>query len=111
MKLWHHGIDLAAVKDPHKNSFDHIIKMVSQCNLIAAQLLCMGIEVTPPHSGAEVTGGLIHIHHNIKNIRVKDPHRDIHKSCIFLNELPVFRLISRIHHNKFQFKLRITLAL
>ena len=110
VELGHHGIDLPSVEDPHKDGLNHIIKMVAQGNLVASQLPGMGVQVSPAHPGAEITGGLIHIHHNIKNISVKYADGNVHKGCIVLDHPPVIRMITRIHDNKLQVKLRITLA-
>ena len=105
MKLGHHGINLASVKDSHKNGLYHVVKMMSQRYLIAPQLPGMGVQIPSSHSGAQVAGGLLHVHHNVKYIRVKDAHRYIHKGCIIFNQLPVVRIVSGIHDNELQLKI------
>ena len=37
VKFGHHGLDLTAVDHPHENGLDHIIIMVPQSDLVAAQ--------------------------------------------------------------------------
>ena len=111
LKLGHHGIYLASVKDSHKNGLNHVVKMVSQRYLIAPQLPGMGVQIPSSHSGAKVAGGLLHVHHNVKYIRVKDAHRYIHKGCIIFNQLPVVRIVSGIHDNELQLKIRPALPL
>ena len=73
-----------------------------QSDLIAAQLLCVCIKKPPPHSGTQITGGLIHIHYYIEYIRVEYSDRNIHGFGILFNHPAVGRIISGIHHEKMQ---------
>ena len=36
VELWHHGLNLTAVEHAHEYSLYHVIKMMSECDLVAA---------------------------------------------------------------------------
>ena len=49
------GLHLCPVKHSHKDSLDHIIIMMSQSNLVAAQFLCLVVEMPSAHTRAQIT--------------------------------------------------------
>ena len=110
VQLGHHGLHLAAVQHSHKDRLDHVVKMMPQCDLIAAMLLCMGIEKPPAHPRTEIAGIFPDVHHHIKNIGLEDGYGNAKKRCIFLNSPAVPRVISRIHHQKYQFKRKFSMT-
>ena len=65
MQLWHHGLDLAAVQHSHQDSFYDIIVMMSQSNLIAAQIFRLFIQTAPSHPGTDVAGIFIDPVHGV----------------------------------------------
>ena len=98
-------------KGVHKDRLDHIIKMMSQRNLITSQLLGMRIQITTSHSRTQVTWIILNFCHCIKNITFKNRKRNSQKLCIILNNLPVIRIIARIHYQKHQFKMNLPMTL
>ena len=84
--------------------------MMAQGDLVAAQLLGIGIEVASSHSGAEVAGRFVHIHHHIKDIGFKDPDGNPHQLCVGFDQSPVVRMITRVHHNELQTEIHLSMA-
>lgn len=54
VKLRHHGLHLTAVEHSHQDRLNHIVKMMSQCNLVASKLFCFAVKMTAPHSCTEI---------------------------------------------------------
>ena len=77
VKLGHHSLYLGTVKHSHKNGLNHIIIVVTQCNLVAAHFFCKSIEMPAAHSCAKITRGFLHIKYRLKNIRLKNTNRNI----------------------------------
>ena len=67
VELRHHGLDLGAVEHAHENRLDDIIVVMAQGDLIAAQLFCKIVQVAAAHSGAQITGGFLHMGEYEKN--------------------------------------------
>ena len=72
VKLRHHGLDLGTVEHTHKNGLDDIVIVVSQRDLVAAQLLRERVEMTASHAGAEITRGFLDGIDRIENVGLKD---------------------------------------
>ena len=53
--------------------------MMPQCDLVAAELLRMGVKVTAAHSRAEIARALIHASDNVEDIALKHIDRDAEK--------------------------------
>ena len=53
-KLWHHRPDLTSVEHSHQYGLDDIVIVMTKCDLIAAELLCLRIKMTAPLSGTYV---------------------------------------------------------
>ena len=111
VQLRHHSLHLTTVQHTHEDCLDHIIKMMSQRNLITSQLLGMRIQITTSHSRTKITGIILNFCHCIKNITFKNRKRNSQKLCIILNNLPVIRIIARIHYQKHQFKMNLPMTL
>ena len=47
VELWQHGLQLRAVEHPHNGRFDHVVEVMPQRDLVAAQLLGLAVKVTP----------------------------------------------------------------
>ena len=54
MQLWHHSLHLTSVEHTHQHRFDYIVIMVTQRNLVAAQFLCLAVQIAPTHTGADI---------------------------------------------------------
>ena len=68
VQFWHHGLHLCPVKHSHKDSLDHIIIMMSQSDLVAAQFLCLVVEMPSAHTRAQITWRFLDLKDRIKNI-------------------------------------------
>ncbi len=100
VKLGHHGLNLPAVQHPHKNGFDHVIEVVSESNLIAAELLCLAVKVAAAHPGTEVAGRFFNLIDGIKNVRFEDCDRNSEHFGVFFDYHTVDIAVTRIHHQK-----------
>ena len=78
VELRHHGLYLSAVEHTHEYGLDNVVKMMSQCYLVAAQSLCVAVQVSPSHACAYVAGILLDIVHGIKYVRLEDMHGNGH---------------------------------
>ena len=72
MQFRHHRLYLRPVKHSHKDRLDHIIKMMPQRNLVAAELLCKMIQMAAAHSRAEVTRRIFDMVNRIENIGLEE---------------------------------------
>ena len=77
VKLGHHSLYLGTVKHAHKNGLNHIIIVVTKCNLVATHFFCKSIEMPAAHSCAKITRRFLHIKYRLKNIRLKNTNRNI----------------------------------
>ena len=111
VKLRHHGLYFSAIEHPHEDRLDHIIKMMSQRDLVASQLLGMGIEIASSHAGTQITGIAVNFCHNIENIALEDGQRNIQKLCIILDNLPIVLIVTWIHHQKYKLKREFSMSL
>ena len=68
VQFWHHGLHLCPVKHSHKDSLDHIIIMMSQSDLVAAQFLCLVVEMPSAHTRTQITWRFLDLKDRIKNI-------------------------------------------
>lgn len=67
VQLWHHSLHLGTVKHSHQNRLNHIVVMMSQSDLVAAQFLSSAVKIASAHPGTKITGRTFFILHNIKN--------------------------------------------
>lgn len=101
MELRHHRLHLSAVEHPHKDRLNHIVKMMSERNLIASQFFCVRVQIASSHSCAKVTWILVNICYRIKYLCLKYRKRDSKYFGIILDDLPVIFIVSRIHYQKY----------
>lgn len=57
VQLGQHGLELGAEEHAQHRGLDHVVKVVAQSDLVAAQLLCLAVQVPPAHPGAQVAWG------------------------------------------------------
>ena len=81
VQLRQHGLKLRAVEHADERRLDHIVEMVPQSDLAAAELLRAAVQVAPAHAGAEITGGLAGAVRNFKNVALEDRDGTIQKCC------------------------------
>ena len=111
VQLRHHGFHLTAVDHAHEYRFDHVVEVVPQCDLIAAQLLCLIVEVTTAHSRAEVAGIVLYIVHGVEYIRFEHGDRDPHQLRVRLDYRAVLAAVARVHHQEYQIEVELAVAL
>ena len=58
MQFGRHGLQLRTVEHAHDGGLDHIVEVMPQRDLVAAQLLGLAVQVAAAHPGAEVEGFL-----------------------------------------------------
>ena len=97
-----HGLKLPAIEQTHDSGLDHIGKVVAQGNLVAAQLLSLGIQKATAHPGAEIAGILLHADGDIENIAVENGDGNAQQGGIVLDQLPVCRIVAGVHHHEHQ---------
>ncbi len=95
--LRQHGLPLTGIKHAHECGFDDIVEMVSERDLIAAELLRLLVQMTAAHPGAEIAGGGADVVHRIEDVRLEKGERNPQKRRIALDDPPVGLVVSRIH--------------
>ena len=71
VKLRHHRLHLRAVQHSHQYGFNHIVIVMPQCDLIAAELSRIAVQMSSAHSGAQITGRFFHMINRLKYVRFK----------------------------------------
>ena len=102
VQLGHHGAVLRPVEGTHQDGFHHVVKMVAQGDLIAAQLLGMAVQVPPAHPGAEVAGGFGDVRNHVEDLALEEVDGDFHKGGIAEDQFPVGGAVAGIHNQKLQ---------
>lgn len=111
MQLRHHGLDLATIEHAHEDGLDHIIIVVSESNLVAAELPGLRIQVATAHTCTQIAWILRYGIYNVKDIRIKHRKRHIEKACIFLDDSEIRVVISRIHAHEGQIEIELVMTL
>ena len=99
-----HGLKLSAVEQAHDSGRDDVGKVVAQRDLVASQLLSLGIQEAPAHPGAEIAGVLLHADGDIENVAVKNRDGNPQQGGVILDEFSILRLVAGVHHHKDQLK-------
>ena len=102
MQLGHHGLHLRAVEHPHEDGLDHVVVMMAQRDLVAAQFPRLAVQIPPAHPGAQVAGVLFFLVDDIENIRLKDGDGNAQKPGVVLDHLAVGLVVPGVHDQKFQ---------
>jgi len=82
--------------------------MVPQGDLIAPQRLSQAVQVSPPHSGAEVAAVLRLALGDGEDVGVKDLDGNAQQGGVLLDLRPVHRMVSGIHDQIFRLKGHLT---
>ena len=104
MQLGHHGLHLRAVEHAHEDGLDHVVVVVAQRDLVAAQFPRLAVQVAAAHPGAQVAGILFFVVDDIENIRFKNGDGNAQKPGVVLDHLAVGLVVAGIHDQKFQLK-------
>ena len=111
VKLWHHRLDLCSIEHTHQNRFDHIIKVMSKCDLITAKLLCLAVQIASSHTGTQIAGRFCDIRYRVKDLRFKNSDRHLQKLCIIQDRLIIQFIIAGVHHEIYHFKILFSMTL
>ena len=110
VELWHHGLHLTAVYHAHEDSFDNVVKVMTQRNFVAAQLLSLAVKIASSHAGAEVAGVVFHVINGVENISLKNSYGDIHELGVALDNGTVLGAVAWVHYKKYQLKGEFSVA-
>ena len=72
--------------------------MMSQSDLVAAQLFRMTVQIASAHSRTQIAGGILYVIHRIKYLGFKNGDGNIHQLRIVLDDLAVRLTVTGIHH-------------
>ena len=85
--------------------------MMTECYLVAAQLLCFTVKVAPPHSGTYIAGAFFYRIHCAEYVAFKYCNGNSQSLSIAFDQFPVRFVVARIHNKKGQFKFLLSVAL
>ena len=111
VKLWHHRLYLRTVKHSHQDRLDDIVIVMAERNFVAAKLLCKMVQMAAAHSRTEMARRIFHMVNGVKNIGLKNSNRNMKTLCVVLDDFAVLRAVSRVHDNKFHFKIKFVVEL
>ena len=112
VQLRHHRLDLRPVQHAHQDRLHDIIKVMAEGDLVTAELLRPAVQVPPSHSSAQIAGGFhIVLRHDLEYIRLKNRDRYMEQLRIPPDRLVIDRIITRIHHEKDEFKIFLPVPL
>ena len=110
-QLGHHRLHLRPVEHAHQYSLDDIIVVMTERDLVAAQLLCSAVQISPAHTCAQIARRLLDLIDGIEDIGLEDGDGYTEHGGIALDELPVDIAVSRIHHEKYQLERELAVPL
>ena len=96
-ELRHHGLKLAAVEHAHQYGLDHIVIMVAERNLVAAQFPGPPVKPAAPHSGADIAGGFFDVKNRVEDLRLEEAKRDAEEGGVFLDDAAVRLIVAGVH--------------
>lgn len=109
VKLWHHRLYLRTVEHSHQDRLDDIVIVMAERNFVAAKLLCKMVQMAAAHSRTEIARRIFHMVNGVKNIGLKNSNRNMKTLCVVLDDFAVLRAVSRVHDNKFHFKIKFVI--
>ena len=111
-QLGQHRLDLRPVQHTHQRGFYHIVKMVPQRDLVAAQRLRFLVQVATAHPRAKVAGGTARrLLHHAEDRAFENMDGQLQRSGILLDQRAVGRAVPRVHHQVLHLKGEIAVPL
>ena len=86
---WAAWLQLRTVEHAHDGGLDHIVEVMPQRDLVAAQLLGFAVQVAAAHPGAEVARVLVSVVGHGKDVAFKNGHRDVQQLGVGLDLLAI----------------------
>ena len=91
---------------------DHVVVVMAKGDLVAAQGPGAVIEVSAAHAGRTGSRGLVHIHHRIKYVGLRNICTGMFIRAAFSSTEPsVGRIVARVHDDEFQLEVCLGVAL
>ena len=111
VQLGRHSLQLRTVEHAHDGGLDHIVEVMPQRDLVAAQLLGLAVQVAAAHPGAEVAGVLVSVVGHGKDVALENGHRDVQQLGVGLDLLAIDLVVAGVHDQKHQLKGHVAVAL
>ena len=110
VELGHHALQLRAVEHRHDGGLDDVGEVVAQRNLVAAQVLCLVVEVAAAHLGANVAGGTFGVVRHVENVRLENGDGDFQELRVAFDFLAVDFVVTGVHHQVFHVEFHVAVA-
>ena len=104
MQLGYHPLQLPAPQHAHHGGLDHVVEVMAQGDLVAAQLFGLTVKVAPAHPGAQVAGRLFYVIDSVKDLRIEKGDRDIQEPGVVFDNTAVLLIVAGIHAQEDQLK-------
>ena len=111
VELWHHCLDLSALKHSHENSLDNIIVVVAESDLIASKLFCLAVQKASAHSSTDIARALFYIVDGVKYVTLENRDWYAKRFGVTLDKLPVLFVVSGIHDKESHIELHLSVRL
>ena len=110
VQLRRHGLQLRAVEHAHHRGLHHVAEMVTERDLVAAEFLCLGVEMPAAHARAEVAGRFVGAVRHGEDVGLEDRDRDVQQRRIGFDLAAVDLVVAGIHHEKHRLKRHVAVA-
>ena len=110
VELGHHALQLRAVEHRHDGGLDDVGEVVAQRNLVAAQVLCLVVEVAAAHLGANVAGGTFGVVCHVENVRLENGDGNFQELRVAFDFLAVDFVVTGVHHQVFHVEFHVAVA-
>ena len=110
VEFGHHALQLRAVEHRHDGGLDDVGEVVAQRNFVAAQVLCLVVEVAAAHLGANVAGGTFGVVRHVENVRLENGDGNFQKLRIAFDFLAVDFVVTGVHYQVFHVEFHVAVA-
>ncbi len=111
LDLRHHRADGAGVEHAHEIRLNHIVEVMAERDLIAAELAGLAVEVAAAHLGTEVARRLLHMEDRLEDVRREERQRHMEELRILLDDAAVHLVVAGIHAEKDELERELVVAL
>lgn len=110
VELGHHALQLRTVEHRHDGGLDDVGEVVAQRNLVAAQVLCLVVEVAAAHLCANVAGGTFRVVRHVENVRLENGDGNFQELRVAFDFLAVDFVVTGVHHQVFHVEFHVAVA-